>query len=232
MKVLSFKAYIPDCILVLQGSKPVLEFFSFFPNCPVIATDGAANDLLKLGISPNVVIGDMDSFNPSEVDQGSCTVIKDGNQENTDFEKALNYALKQGYSRILIWGMHGGDFEHSLNNTSVLWKFTDSFSNITIVDSMERIAIPVFFDMVCEECVEDEIISLIPFPHATLTTQGLQWNLHEEVLELSVREGARNRALESNVSLFLKEGRLLYFCESRFPGIPLFTENPSYTLKG
>ncbi|MBM4150594.1 MAG: thiamine diphosphokinase [Ignavibacteria bacterium] len=232
MKVLSFCAYIPDCIVVLQGSKPVLEFFSFFPNCPVIATDGAANDLLGLGITPNVVIGDMDSFDPSVVDLGFCTLIRDENQENNDFEKAMLFALNRGYSTIVIWGMHGGDFEHSLNNTSILWKFSRSFSQITIVDSMSRIAVPVFFDMACGECREQEIISLIPFPYATITTQGLRWDLQEEVLELSVREGARNRALGSNVSLFLKEGRLLFFCESRFPHIPLFTEKPPHILKG
>jgi len=223
MRVLSFQTYSPDCIIVLQGSKPVLEFFSFFPQSPIIATDGAANDMFDLGIVPNIVIGDMDSFDPSTVELRDCDIIHDNNQENNDFEKALNYALKQGYSRILIWGMHGGDFEHSLNNTSVLWKFSDSFSLITIVDSMARIAIPVFFDMICEECEDDEIISLIPFPHATLTTKGFKWDLENEVLELSVREGARNKALGHRVSISLKEGRLLFFCDSRFPNIPLFT---------
>ena len=232
MKVLSFQIYNPDCIVVLQGSKPDLEFFSFFPNSLIIATDGAANDLLALGITPGVVIGDMDSFDPSVVKNEIGTIIYEDSQENNDFEKAMVYALKQKCSSILIWGMHGGDFEHTLNNTSVLWKFTGSFSQITIVDSMSRIAVPVFFNMVCGECKEQEVVSLIPFPDTHLTTYGLQWNLNEEVLELGVREGARNRVVEPSISLILKRGRLLFFCDSRFPSIPLFTENPSYILKG
>jgi len=79
------------------------------------------------------------------------------------------------------------------------------------------------FDMICNEVNPDEIISLIPFPHARLSTNGLKWELEEEVLELSIREGARNRAVSTSLSIKLHEGRLLFFCDTRFPNIPIFT---------
>ena len=75
MKALTFQHQKPDCILVLQGNMPCVEFFSFFPDSVVIAADGAASDLLEIGIKPNVVIGDMDSFDVSRVKDGSCLVI-------------------------------------------------------------------------------------------------------------------------------------------------------------
>ncbi|MGA1414095.1 MAG: thiamine diphosphokinase [Candidatus Kapaibacteriota bacterium] len=223
MKVLSFQSQKPDCILFLQGMKPDVELCSFFPDTRIIATDGAASDLLAIGITPHFVIGDMDSFDPATVSDDVCKVIIDENQENNDFEKALSFALERNMSHVLIWGIHGGDFEHSLNNTSVLWKYVGQFSQLTIVDSMQRFAVPVFFDMICNEVNPDEIISLIPFPHARLSTNGLKWELEEEVLELSIREGARNRAISSSLSIKLHEGRLLFFCDTRFPNIPIFT---------
>ncbi|MFM8281210.1 MAG: thiamine diphosphokinase [Bacteroidota bacterium] len=223
MKALTFQHQKPDCILVLQGNKPCVEFFSFFPESVVIAADGAASDLLEIGIKPNVVIGDMDSFDVSRVKDESCLVIIDKNQENNDFEKALLYSLDKGYSHIMIWGMHGGDFEHTLNNTSVLWKYTGDFNQISIADSLHRVAVPVYVDMVCSELYPDEVVSLIPFPHARLTTKGFHWELNNEVLELSVREGARNRSVSSTISISVHEGRFLFFCNTRFPKTPIFT---------
>jgi thiamine pyrophosphokinase len=110
---------------------------------------------------------------------------------------------------------------------SVLWKYVECFSNITILDSASRIAVPVFFDMISEELNPQEIISLIPFPHARLSTQGFRWNLNDEVLELSKREGARNISMANSVQILHHEGRFLFFCDSRLPALPLFTNYPS-----
>lgn len=227
MTALAFLEKSPDCILVLQGCKPEKEVFSYFPESIIIATDGAAIELLNLGVIPNTVIGDMDSINPELLKDTQCEIIKDMGQENNDFEKALIHILQKGFSEILIMGIHGGDFEHSLNNVSVLWKYVERFSIITIVDSLQRIAIPVFFSFSWNTCVPGEIISLIPFPHAKLSTQGFEWELEKEVLELSVREGARNKAKNQDLHIDLLEGRFLFFCDSRFPRLPQFTHNPS-----
>ena len=81
--------------------------------------------------------------------------------------------------------------------------------------------------MISEEFLPQEILSLIPSPHARLSTQGLQWNLHDEILELSKREGARNICLDKSVQILHHEGRYLFFCDSRLPALPLFTNFPS-----
>jgi len=231
MKTLHFAEKTPDCILVLQGMAPDPDIFRFFSNTPLIATDGAANGLLRIGRIPNIIIGDLDSFDPTLLPQDSHSkIICTPDQDKNDFEKALDYCLTKQIQHILIYGIHGGDFEHSLNNVSVLWKYVDSFINITIIDSKTRIAIPVSFDMTSQAFHQDEIISLIPFPHARLTTSGFEWELHNEVLELSVREGARNRCLSNSLHISVHEGRFLFFCDSRLPALPLFTNYPSSFL--
>ena len=228
MKRLIFTETKPDCVIFLQGSTPHPDILSFFTDSPCIATDGAANGLISLGVIPDIIIGDLDSFDPDHLPKHAHSfIIHIPDQEKNDFEKALDYCKKQEYQHILIYGIHGGDFEHSLNNVSVLWKYVDRFQQITIVDSQQRIAIPVFFDMICEELYPSEVISLIPFPHAHISTKGLEWNLENEVLELSKREGARNRSIGKKVSIEHFEGRFLFFCDARFPAFPVFTNYPS-----
>lgn len=228
MKRLIFAEKQPDCILVLQGKSPETQIFDFFPDSTLIATDGAALGLISIGKIPDIIIGDLDSFDVTLLPLNAHSkILKIPDQDRNDFEKALDYCLEQGYQHILIYGIHGGDFEHSLNNVSVLWKYADKFPIITILDSISRIAFPVFFDMMSNELYQNEIISLIPFPHACLSTQGLQWNLNNEVLELSKREGARNRSLGNSIHITNHDGRFLFFCDSRFPALPLFTNFPS-----
>jgi thiamine pyrophosphokinase len=228
MKRLNFTQKPLDCILILQGKAPDPEIFRFFQDTFLIATDGAANGLIELGIIPHIIIGDLDSFDSSLLPENAHSqIIQIVDQEKNDFEKALDYCLEKNLLDIAIFGIHGGDFEHSLNNVSVLWKYVEHFSNMTIIDSRSRIAIPVFFDMMSDELFPQEIISLIPFPHARLSTQGLQWNLLDEVLELSKREGARNSSLGNSIQIQNHEGRFLFFCNSRLPALPLFTNYPS-----
>ena len=60
----------------------------------VICTDGSANALAKLDLSPHVIIGDLDSIDPDYEFHG--LEIHDPNQENTDLEKVLESFKKLG----------------------------------------------------------------------------------------------------------------------------------------
>jgi thiamine pyrophosphokinase len=103
MMHIHFSESLPSAIICLNGTLPNADFYTFFPDCPIIAADGAANTLLLQGIIPSVIIGDLDSFTPSLLpDFSTTTVIKEINQEINDFEKSLIYALKNQYRHILI----------------------------------------------------------------------------------------------------------------------------------
>jgi|688.fasta_scaffold36690_2 thiamine pyrophosphokinase len=221
MMHIHFSESLPSAIICLNGTLPNADFYTFFPDCPIIAADGAANTLLLQGIIPSVIIGDLDSFTPSLLpDFSTTTVIKEINQEINDFEKSLIYALKNQFRHILIVGFQGGDLEHTLNNVSVLWKLFSRFSSIIIADLHNRIGIPFDQSFIFSSAKIGEIISLIPSPSALITTNGLTWNLQKEVLELSIREGARNSVSANFPEIHIHSGRILFFCEARFPLIP------------
>ncbi|MEX0929083.1 MAG: thiamine diphosphokinase, partial [Balneolales bacterium] len=114
--------------LILCDGEPPSEFLfrSHFKCCNLcIATDGAAETALHYGVTPDVAIGDMDSFNPPPGYPG--TIIRNTDQESNDLEKALIYAIEQGSEEVIVLGATGRRLDHTLKNLSVFRRFIHDF---------------------------------------------------------------------------------------------------------
>ncbi len=201
-----------DAIVCLNGELPPAEFFAHH-NKHIIAADGAAWQLHERGVQPQVIVGDMDSFvlreHNKEFEHSEFVWVPD--QDSNDFEKILVYTHERGLGSLLVLGMHGGELEHTLNNWSVLIRY--AWTHKLHVYDAGRLAIPVL-DIFELQTQKQELISIIPQPLARLSTRGLQWELHDEVLELGVREGARNRAVGNHLRIHVHEGAALVFFEA------------------
>jgi len=208
-----------DVIVCLDGNLPPEEFFNRFEGIPIYAADGAAIKLMKIFVEFEKVIGDLDTLKingyKDKIPQSKFVYLPD--QESNDFDKTLNYAYQQGNKKVLITGFHGGELEHTLNNWSVLMKYLSKL-NLCIYEN-ERYAIPFNKDFALPAKI-GETIGLIPQPKAILTTSGFKWNLKNESLELGVREGARNIAMNNEVKVELHSGVLLVFMDARIPFAP------------
>lgn len=208
---------IPQALLVLNGIIDFEVLARYVPNVQlVISTDGAAAQLYSQEIVPSVVIGDMDSLPKHIVGVLSklTRIISLNDQDTTDFEKALIFCKENGISSVLIFGFHGGDFDHSFNNVSVLAKYASQFS-FQIVDNGRHcfhIDAPTLFQNVNV----GEIVSLITYNEVKVTTSGLFWSLSEEYLRFGEREGARNKAIESEVHLEIFEGSMIACFDYKF----------------
>jgi thiamine pyrophosphokinase len=199
-------------LLCLNGELPDADFFHGFGGT-VIAADGAAMQLLERGVQPHVIVGDMDSFPEhakTSLDAG-ITLLHSHEQDTNDFEKIFLLAAPQSHEHVCICGFHGGHLEHTLNNWSVLMRYA-SKHKLYIYDN-GRLAMPVTSQLELHT-TPGEIISLIPQPHARLSTHGLHWPLNNEELRLGTREGARNRATGSSVRIEVHDGALLVFFDA------------------
>jgi thiamine pyrophosphokinase len=203
-----------DAVILLNGILPERSVLELVSAVPFVAADGAANTLMDMGIIPDILTGDLDSVRPVVIEsvRQHGMVIANPDQDINDFEKALHVAASSHWSTVLVAGIHGGELEHTLNNWSVLMRHGRSMQLFAL--DGHRIGTPVYgaFSYSAEV---GEIISIIPQPRARLTTVGLRWPLADEVLELGTREGARNRATHSDVSITVHEGSALVFVDSR-----------------
>jgi len=173
----------------------------------LIAADGGANRVKDLNITPNVIIGDLDSYTITGSE--TAIVIKDEDQETNDLEKALAYALENSVSDVLIIGGTGMRLDHTLKNLSVLLQFNPAFNSIVMLDDYAEIQI--ITSPFKAEYKIGTVISLFPLSGIVegITTKGLKYPLNDEDLENGVRDGTSNETVEETIEITFNKGDLL-----------------------
>lgn len=174
-----------------------------------IAADGGGNTAHTLGHLPDVLIGDIDSYQPHEHEP--YEIIHDPDQDSNDLEKALKLALKKSASHIKILGATGLRLDHTLKNLSVLKQFNNQFKEISLQDNEgETFLLPPQFS---QELATGTTVSLFPLSGKVtgITTKGLKYPLHEDFLENGIRDGSSNYVISSPFSISHKKGDLLLF---------------------
>ncbi|MDA3843288.1 MAG: thiamine diphosphokinase [Candidatus Kapabacteria bacterium] len=217
---LSFGKLKFDAAICLNSDLPSLEEFAKLGDMPILAADGAAGRLRKIGVTPSVIIGDLDSLSSEDIAHfEKVKIISVPDQDTNDFEKTLKYAQSMNYHSVLILGIHGGEMEHTLNNWSVFARYSKSM-NLALYDA-GRYGISLD-KSIHAEVKTGETISLIPQTKTIISTENLKWQLSEEILQLAVREGARNVAESDSITLEIHRGELLLFIDGRLPSAPSY----------
>jgi thiamine pyrophosphokinase len=176
----------------------------------VVCADGGANVAARLGIRPDLIIGDCDSVLPKTWRQfSSVPLLQILDQENTDLEKALDYLLKKNIRSVVVLGATGKRADHAFANLSILAKYGKKLDLIFRDDDGEIFALPKRWS---GEVGTGTIISLLPLGKCTgITTAGLKYPLKNESLALGVREGLSNEAIADTLKIRVRTGKLLLF---------------------
>ena len=114
--------YTPEAVILANGEYPtcpvpltMLEEASFVACC-----DGAANEYISRGHTPDVIVGDGDSLSTEYHKRFSPIIHQIPDQETNDQTKAVNFLLAKGKRRIAIIGATGKREDHTLGNISLL----------------------------------------------------------------------------------------------------------------
>lgn len=213
---LSFTDKIFDAVICLNADIPGIDVLNILKGIPLYAADGAAEKLIDIGIIPDFIIGDMDSFRIDKYKNYLPVenIIKISEQETNDFEKNLKFALKTNKRNVLVIGFHGGELEHTFNNWSVFSRYANAL-NLCVYD-LNRYAFSMkkSFEI---KLKAGEVVSIIPQPRVQITTHNLKWKLDGEILEMGFREGARNIAVSENIKIEIHSGEILFFIDARLP---------------
>jgi thiamine pyrophosphokinase len=189
-----------------EKARPLLRADDF-----VIAADGGVRHALALGLTPSILIGDLDSlpkgFDASNFEGEIVLFPKDKNE--TDLELAIQHALTLAPDQVLILGALGGRMDQTLANIALLSDAKLSGFDIRLNDGVEEI----FFcrDQVQVEGRSGDIISLIPWGGevAGVVTSGLQWALKDETLYPDKTRGISNEMTGDTAAVSIKSGLLL-----------------------
>ena len=108
---------MPRCVIV--SACPVSPGLAALlrPDDFLIACDAGYTNCERLGIRPNIVVGDFDSApRPSQTENEGLVVLPHV-KDDTDTEYAAHLAAEKGFSEVLMLGALGGRrLEHTLAN--------------------------------------------------------------------------------------------------------------------
>lgn len=86
----------------------------------LIAADGGANHCTRLGLTPDILLGDLDSIKPAILakleSEGVAIHRHPTRKDATDLELALDLAVEKGAQTIWLIGALGGRWDMSLAN--------------------------------------------------------------------------------------------------------------------
>jgi len=202
-------------IIFANGEIPRLENARFLLQADdyIICADGGARHALELGLTPNLVIGDMDSIDKQQwqklKDAGVPIELFPRDKNETDLELALDRAIELEPKVLLIIGALGGRLDQTFGNTALLSNARLSAVDVRLDDGVEEI----FFCRDQEEVRgrSGDIVSLIPWgnPVQGVQTQGLKWQLHSETLFPERTRGISNEMTSEVASVKIESGLLL-----------------------
>jgi thiamine pyrophosphokinase len=183
----------------------------------IICADGGANHAVRLGIRPDVIVGDLDSVTAASRRRlRSVPALRIAEQESTDLEKAIRHALLHRCAGITVVGAFGGRVDHTAGNLGCFRKFGARCA-LRFVDDDGTLAAVRTREVLRTR--RGELISLIPLGRCTgVTTRNFKYGLRNATLELGVREGTSNRATASTASVSVRKGTLLFYRRHRPAG--------------
>ncbi len=96
----------------------------------VVCCDGGANEYIRKGNIPNLIIGDGDSLSKENAIRFKERIKIDSDQETNDLTKAVKYLLKNDFRDILIVGASGKREDHIIGNVSLLREYLLHGANV------------------------------------------------------------------------------------------------------
>lgn len=161
-----------------------------------VAADGGAAHLLRAGIPPEAVIGDMDSLSDDlrrALPPGVIHPVAE--QETTDFDKALRHVAAPF---VLALGVLGGRLDHELAVLSALVQRDQGPPCILLGERDAVFAAPR--DLTLRLAPGDRL-SLFPLTRIEGRSEGLRWPIDGLTLAPDGRIGTSNEAIARRVRL-------------------------------
>lgn len=182
-------------------------------NTLVIGCDGGTQHAINLGLTPHVILGDMDSISgklKKELEDKKVKLIQfPTKKDNTDAELTLMYAIKQGCNEIILTGILGTRIDHLLTTIHML--ANPKFKNIQICIIEGDQEMHVVRKKIKLTGKKGDIISLIPLNGDAIgiTTKNLAYSLQSEILLSYNTRGVSNIMTKNVAEISLKKGVLL-----------------------
>lgn len=182
----------------------------------VIAADGGATSLDRLGRRPDVLVGDLDSTDPALVERleaaGTRIERHPADKEASDTELALGAAMASGATTTAVLGAFGGErIDHELANVLLLADPGLAGRDIRLVHGRSTVRSLHGRARLELDGAPGGTVTLMPIGGDVIgmTTDGLRWPLDGATLRMGRSRGLSNEIVATPASVQLEHGTLL-----------------------
>jgi thiamine pyrophosphokinase len=182
----------------------------------VIAADGGATALDRLGHTPDRLVGDLDSTDPGLVDRlgaaGTQVERHPTDKDASDAELAVTAAVEAGADEtVLLGAMGGGRLDHAVANLLLLADTALAGRDVRLVHGPTTVRVLRGGERVDLVGGAGDIVSLLPIggDAGGVRTEGLRWTLDGEPLAMGRSRGLSNEVVTAPASVTLEAGTLL-----------------------
>ncbi len=207
------------CLIVTGGTIDIAfakDFLSQRSYDYVIAADAGLEVLRPLHISPNAVVGDLDTVDKKILEeyQNQPDIefeIHKPEKDETDTELALLTAARQGCEAVDILGALGGRMDHAIGNIQLMYQFFCQGMEVNIYDARNRLYLLGGHKVFHREEVYGKYISFLPMTETVegLTLRGFKYPLQRRTIGLGTSLCISNELKREEGILELERGVLL-----------------------
>lgn len=174
-------------------------------NCDVIGVDRGAYVCFRHNQNMVAAIGDFDSVEPSfyeTLQSTSCRLISLPKVKNeTDTEVAIAYAMEQGYTEIIVYGVFGGRIDHEMANVYLLMHRR---LPITLMNASNRMRI--LYPGLYKIHKEYEFLSFFALEDSCLSERGVRFPIEQRNITVKDIYTVSNEILQESAEIEVHSG--------------------------
>ena len=205
------------CIIIggmYRGEEP--DFLKKEKGDLLLCADSGYLKAVQYGMEPDLVIGDFDSMDLSELGDVARLVLP-VKKDDTDMHICIKKGREAGYSEFRIGGGLNGRLDHTVANIQCLAELAESGGQGWLVDSCNRVSV-LASGAYSFSAVPGRYLSLFAFTETVqgLSLRGTEWELENAELRQTYPVGCSNWFREDRFTLSFSGGLLLIgFCGDR-----------------
>jgi thiamine pyrophosphokinase len=182
----------------------------------VIAADGGAASLDRLGRRPDLLVGDLDSADPALVARLEADGVRvarhPADKDASDTELAIERAIAVGATEVVVLGAIGGErLDHELANLLLLADPALAGRDVRLVRGPTTVRVVRAGERLPLEGARGDVVTLLPIggDASGVTTDGLRWALEAASLAMGRSRGLSNEVVGHPASVSVERGTLL-----------------------
>jgi len=200
-------------LIFIGGDPPHPNVRQHLPvDAHVIAADSGYAHAIAMGFVPHELVGDMDSISAVDLSDARDSNILisqfSADKDFTDTEIAIASAIARHSTHITVVSGGGDRFDHVLAMVHSLASCALTIDTTLLVGTA-RVSYVSSAREFRLESQAGNIISLIPIGGAaTVSTNGLQWELDNDTLQSFASRGVSNIAIGESITISVTDGSL------------------------